>query len=63
MESGFNAATIYKMLNKTVARPTVYRWVCRISKSGVATRLNKGRPSTLKTKTFIGKISRNVQKK
>ena len=32
IESGFDAPKIYKMLNKTVPRATVYRWVARITK-------------------------------
>ena len=60
IESGFDAPRIYKMLNKTVSRATVYRWVTRITKNGISSKISPGRPRTVRTKSFIAKIYRNV---
>jgi len=48
------------MFNKTVSKATVYRWVDRISKSGVSARTSPGKPRSVRTKTFIAKVKRNV---
>ena len=34
------------MLNKTVSRATVYRWVARITKNGISSKTSPGRPRT-----------------
>ena len=60
IESGFDAPKIYKMLNKTVSRATVYRWVARITKNGISSKTSPGRPRTVRTKSFIAKIKRNL---
>ncbi len=60
IESGFDAPKIYKMLNKTVPRATVYRWVSRITKNGISSKTSPGRPRTVRTKSFIAKIKRNL---
>ncbi len=58
--SGYKASTIYQMLNKTVSKATVYRWVDRISKSGVSAPTSPERPRSVRTKTFIAKVKRNM---
>ena len=63
IESGFDAPKIYKMLNKTVSRATVFRWVARITKNGISSKTSPGRPRTVRTKSFIAKIKRNLCQK
>ena len=60
-DSGKNANEIYSLLNKTVPKATVYRWVNRITAGKIATRTSPGRPRSFKTKTFIAKVRRKVQ--
>ena len=60
LESGYDAPRIYSMLNKTVSRATVYRWVDRILKSGISAKTSSGRPRSVRTKQFIAKVRRNV---
>jgi len=60
IESGFDVPRIYNLLNKTVSRATIYRWVTRITKNGISSRISPGRPRTVRTKSFIAKIHRNV---
>ena len=60
IESGFDAPKIYKVLNKTVSRATVYRWVARITKNRISSKTSPGRPRTVRTKSFIAKIKRNL---
>ncbi len=62
LKSGYDAPTIYTMLNNTVSRATVYRWVNRISKSGIMAATSPGRPRSVRTKGFIAKVKRNVSK-
>jgi transposase len=60
IKSGYKAPAIHHMLNKTVSKATVYRWVDRILKSGVAARTSPGRPRSRRTKAFIAKVKRNL---
>ena len=50
IEPGFDAPIIYKMLNKTVSRATFYRWVSRITKNGISSRISPSRPRAVRTK-------------
>ncbi len=62
LKSGYDAPTIYALLNKTVSRATMFRWVNRISKSGIMAATSPGRPRSVRTKGFIAKVKRNVSK-
>ena len=48
------------MLNITVSRVTIYRWVILITKNGISSRISQGRPRTVRTTPFIAKIHINV---
>ena len=62
VDSGKNANEIYSLLNKTVPRATIYRWVNRrIAASKIATRTSPGRPRSVRTKAFVRKVQPNVQ--
>ena len=60
LQSGKTPREIYKMLNKTVSLWTIYRWVKRLSNGIIKADISPGRPRTIRTKTFIAKINRNL---
>lgn len=51
------------LLKSRASKATVYRWIARINKSGISAKVSPGRPRSVRTKAFIAKVSRNVQKK
>ncbi len=60
IDSGYKASAIYQMLNQALSKATVYRWVDRIYKSEVSARTSPGRRRSVRTKSFIAKVKRNV---
>ena len=60
IDSGLTATEIYKKLNKTVPRTSVYRWYAHITRGQILAKSPPGRPRNVRTKEFIAKIKRKV---
>ena len=60
IDSGLNAAEIYRKLNKIVPKTSVYRWYAHITRGKILAKSPPGRPRSVRTKQFIAKIKREV---
>lgn len=60
LESGKKTPEIFKQLNKTIPKRTIYRWVKRLSNGDMKANVSPGRPRKFRNKTFIAKIKRNL---
>lgn len=62
LDSNFKPAKIYSMLNGTVPKTTIYRWVKRLLNGDILSKKSPGRKRTVTNKTLIAKIRRNYKK-
>ena len=60
VEQGFEAPQIVSLLKGKVSKATVYRWIKRLSTTGIGARKQPGRPRSKQTMSFIQYVKRNV---
>jgi hypothetical protein len=60
LEEGLDAPRICDLLKSQASKATIYRWIDRICKSGISAKTSSGRPRSVRTKSFIAKVKRNV---